>query len=283
MTGRLINGKEVAAAIYSSIKQEIRLLKEEHNIHPALTVIVVGDDLASLRYVKMIERKCNEVNVCIESHHMPVTTTQEELIKLIVDMNKNEKIHGILLQVPLPKSINAEIVNARISAKKDVDGFHATNVGNLFLGEDTISPCTPEGIIKLIKSTGIDINGKNAVVVGRSNIVGKPIAIMLLNENATVTICHSKTRDLKEHIIKADIVVSAVGEAKLIKGYMIREGAVVIDAGTSIINGKIMGDLEFDEAKKRASFITPVPGGVGPMTIAMLIENTVGIAKKKCK
>ncbi|MGV8145053.1 MAG: bifunctional 5,10-methylenetetrahydrofolate dehydrogenase/5,10-methenyltetrahydrofolate cyclohydrolase [Alkaliphilus sp.] len=283
MTGNLIDGRSLALIVYDAIKQKILALKEEHNIVPALAVIVVGDDLASHRYVNMLEVKCREVGVFAQIHKLPSSTSQNKLIELITGMNLNEQIHGILLQLPLPKSIDAKIVNAQISAYKDVDGFHTINVGNLFLGEDTILPCTPQSIIKLIKSTGIEIKGKNAVVVGRSNIVGKPVGIMLLNENATVTICHSKTKNLKEHIIKADILVVAVGKANLITADMIKAGAVVIDAGTNIVNGKMTGDVEFDKAKEVASFITPVPGGVGPMTTAMLIGNMVGIAIKKCK
>ncbi len=283
MTGKLIDGRAVAAAIYKTIKQEMIVLKQKHSIIPALAVVVAGDDLASHRYVNMIERKCREVGVRSQIHRLPSSVSQEELIALITNMNQNDQIHGVLLQLPLPRLIDEKEVNAQVKSEKDVDGFHATNVGNLFLGDNTIYPCTPKGIIKLIKSTGIEIKGKNAVVVGRSNIVGKPAAIMLLNENATVTICHSKTENLKEHVIKADILVVAVGKTNLITADMIKEGAVVIDAGTNIVSGKITGDVEFDKAREMSSFITPVPGGVGPMTIAMLIENTVEIAKKKCK
>ncbi len=204
-------------------------------------------------------------------------------MKLVHRLNQDEKIHGILVQVPLPKGIDENLINSNIKPEKDVDGFHAINTGNLFLGEETIVQCTPKGIIELIKSTGIEISGKHAVVVGRSNILGKPAAILLLQENATVTICHSKTKDLKDHLMKADIVVAAVGRPELIKGDMIKEGAIVIDAGTSVVKGKLIGDVEFDKAKEIASFITPVPGGVGPMTIAMLLQNTLEAAQKKCK
>ncbi|MBN4062776.1 MAG: bifunctional 5,10-methylene-tetrahydrofolate dehydrogenase/5,10-methylene-tetrahydrofolate cyclohydrolase [Alkaliphilus sp.] len=283
MTGKLIDGRAVAAAIYKTIKQEMIVLKQNHNIIPTLAVVVAGDDLASHRYVNMIEGKCREIGVSSQIHRLPSSCSQEELIELITSMNQDDQIHGVLLQLPLPALIDEKEVNSQVKAEKDVDGFHATNVGNLFLGDNTIYPCTPKGIMRLIKSTGIEIKGKNAVVIGRSNIVGKPAAIMLLNENATVTICHSRTKNLKEHVIKADILVVAVGKTDLITSDMIKEGAVVIDAGTNIVSGKITGDVEFDKAREIASFITPVPGGVGPMTIAMLIENTVEIAKKKCK
>ncbi len=283
MSAKLIDGKKMASAIREDIAEEIKVLKDEFNVVPGLAVVIVGDDPASHTYVSMKEKNCKNVGMYSEVHRLPEETSQEQLLELIHHLNENDKIHGILVQVPLPKGINENIVNSHIKPEKDVDGFHAINTGNLFLGEETIEPCTPKGIIKLIKSTGVEISGKNAVVVGRSNILGKPVAILLLHENATVTICHSKSKNLKEHLLNADIIVAAVGRPELIKGDMIKSGAVVIDAGTTVVEDKLVGDVEFDKAKEVASYITPVPGGVGPMTIAMLLENTLEAAKKKCK
>ncbi|KAB3537385.1 bifunctional methylenetetrahydrofolate dehydrogenase/methenyltetrahydrofolate cyclohydrolase FolD [Alkaliphilus pronyensis] len=280
---KIIDGKVISKDIREDISKHVSDLKEKHNITPGLAVVIVGNDPASHTYVGMKEKACTSVGMYSEVHRLPEETTQEQLLHLINRLNGDTKIHGILVQVPLPKGINENIVNSHIIPEKDVDGFHAINTGNLLLGEDTIVPCTPKGIIELIKSTGASISGKNAVVIGRSNIVGKPAAVLLLQENATVTICHSKTNNLKEHILNADIVVAAVGKPELIKGDMIKPGAIVIDAGTTVVDGKLIGDVEFSKASGVASYITPVPGGVGPMTIAMLLKNTLEAAKKKCK
>ncbi|SCY98697.1 bifunctional methylenetetrahydrofolate dehydrogenase/methenyltetrahydrofolate cyclohydrolase FolD [Alkaliphilus peptidifermentans] len=283
MTAKVIDGKAISKEIREGISKEVSEIKEKFNITPGLAVVIVGNDPASHTYVGMKEKSCTSVGMYSEVHRLPEETTQEELLQLINQLNEDNKIHGILVQVPLPGGINENIINSYIKTEKDVDGFHAINSGNLFLGEDSIVPCTPKGIIELIKSTGASISGKNAVVVGRSNIVGKPAAVLLLQENATVTICHSKTKDLKEYLLKADIVVAAVGKPELVKGDMIKEGAIVIDAGTTVVDGKLVGDVEYSKACEVASHITPVPGGVGPMTIAMLLENTLEAAKKKCK
>ncbi|KPU28092.1 5,10-methylene-tetrahydrofolate cyclohydrolase [Caloranaerobacter sp. TR13] len=283
MKDNVINGKEIAKKIRANLAKEVEIIKSRYGKVPGLAVVLVGNDPASHTYVSMKEKACKKIGMYSEVHRLSENTSQDQIIELIDKLNEDDKIDGILVQLPLPKGINENIVNYRISPEKDVDGFHAVNAGNLFLGEKGFIPCTPKGIIRLIKETGIEIEGKNAVVVGRSNIVGKPTAILLLNENATVKICHSRTKDLAKHVKEADILVSAVGKPEIIKGEMIKEGAVVIDAGTTKVNGKLVGDVEFDLAKNRASWITPVPGGVGPMTIAMLLENTLEAFKKRWK
>ena len=283
MKNNIINGNEIAKNIRANLAKEIEMIKLRYGKVPGLAVVLVGNDPASHTYVSMKEKACKKIGIYSEVHRLSENTTQDQIIELIDKLNNDDKIDGILVQLPLPKGINENIVNYRITPEKDVDGFHAVNAGNLFLGEKGFIPCTPKGIIRLIKETGIEIEGKNAVVVGRSNIVGKPTAILLLNENATVKICHSRTKDLAKHVKEADILVSAVGKPEIIKGEMIKEGAVVIDAGTTKVNGKLVGDVEFDVAKNRASWITPVPGGVGPMTIAMLLENTLEAFKKRWK
>lgn len=283
MKNNIINGNEIAKNIRANLAKEIEMIKLRYGKVPGLAVVLVGNDPASHTYVSMKEKACKKIGIYSEVHRLRENTTQDQIIELIDKLNNDDKIDGILVQLPLPKGINENIVNYRITPEKDVDGFHAVNAGNLFLGEKGFIPCTPKGIIRLIKETGIEIEGKNAVVVGRSNIVGKPTAILLLNENATVKICHSRTKDLAKHVKEADILVSAVGKPEIIKGEMIKEGAVVIDAGTTKVNGKLVGDVEFDLAKNRASWITPVPGGVGPMTIAMLLENTLEAFKKRWK
>lgn len=283
MTAKIIDGKEIANSIKKQIKEEVNFFKEKHNKIPGLAVILVGDDKASQKYVSMKEKACKEVGFKSIIHKLSEKTTEEELTNLIHSLNNDDNINGILVQLPLPVGINEHLVNSEISPDKDVDGFHAINAGRLFLKEEGFIPCTPKGIIKLINTTGMKIKGKKAVVVGRSNIVGKPTALLLLYENATVTICHSKTENLADHVNNADIVVSAVGKAELIKGDMIKDGAIVIDAGINVIKGKLVGDVEFEKAKEKSSWITPVPGGVGPMTIAMLLENTMEAFKRQWK
>ncbi len=270
----IISGKELAVEIREQLKDKVAKLKAK-GIHPGLAVIQVGDDGGSTIYVNNKEKACEEVGIYSQVLRLPENTTQEELLKLVNEYNENPKIHGLLVQLPLPKHISEDEILKAINPKKDVDGFHVVNAGSLFTGLEGLVACTPKGIIKLIKKTGIDIAGKNAVVIGRSNIVGKPVAILLLNENATVTICHSKTKNLKDVCKNADILVAAIGRPEFVNKDFIKEGAVVIDVGTSRVDGKLKGDVDFNSACEVAGYITPVPGGVGPMTITMLLENTV--------
>ncbi|QXM06025.1 bifunctional methylenetetrahydrofolate dehydrogenase/methenyltetrahydrofolate cyclohydrolase FolD [Crassaminicella indica] len=283
MEVKILDGKKISEEIRNHIVNEVKKLKANYGITPGLSVVLVGDDAASHVYVSMKEKACKKVGFHSEVYKLPKETTQQELLNLINKLNNDEKIHGILVQLPLPKGIDEHLINSHIAPTKDVDGFHAVNTGKLFLGKESFIPCTPKGILELIKRTGEDITGKHAVVIGRSNIVGKPVAILLLKENATVTICHSKTKNLDKYVQTADIVVAAVGVPELIKGNMIKKGAIVIDAGTRKVNNKLVGDVEFEEASKKASWITPVPGGVGPMTITMLLENTLKAAKAQCE
>ncbi len=273
MSAQIIDGKQIAKDLTTELKNKIEKL--ETSDRPGLAVIRVGNDPASEVYVNSKEKKCNELGYYSIKKVLPEETSETELLKLISELNNDPKVHGILVQLPLPQQISEKAVLLAISPAKDVDGFHPFNLGRLLRGEDTIVSCTPKGIIKLIKSTGIDIAGKNAVVVGRSNIVGKPVAALLLNESATVTITHSKTQDLALHLKQADLVVVAVGRPKMITGDMLKDGAVVIDVGINRLkDGTLCGDVDFESAQEVAGFITPVPGGVGPMTIACLMENT---------
>ncbi|MBI2400469.1 MAG: bifunctional methylenetetrahydrofolate dehydrogenase/methenyltetrahydrofolate cyclohydrolase FolD [Deltaproteobacteria bacterium] len=281
MTAKIINGKEIAAQVRAELKSEIQELKEKTGVTPGLTVVLVGENPASLVYVRNKIKACEEVGINSVQHKLPETTTHEELLGLIRQLNASKEVHGILVQLPLPKQINEEEILEEISPSKDVDGFHPYNVGRLMIGNPVLQPCTPYGVMRLLESTGVDLSGKDAVVVGRSNIVGKPMAMMLLKRNATVTVCHSKTKDLIERVKKADILVAAIGRAEFIKGEWVKEGAVVIDVGMNrTMEGKLVGDVDFEGASMRASFITPVPGGVGPMTIAMLLKNTVVAASR---
>ncbi|MGI6224843.1 MAG: bifunctional methylenetetrahydrofolate dehydrogenase/methenyltetrahydrofolate cyclohydrolase FolD [Peptococcales bacterium] len=280
MTAKIIDGKETAKKIRENIKKQVQELKTTGMV-PGLAVILVGSDPASQVYVGHKEKACKEVGFHSEVYRQAHDTTQEELLELIDKLNNDEKIHGILVQLPLPKHLDEKEVLNKISPQKDVDGFHPLNAGALFVGEKSLVPCTPKGCIHLIKETGLDLKGKKAVVVGRSNIVGKPAAILLLNENATVTICHSRTQDLKAELLEADVVVAAVGRPNFITGEMIKPGAVVIDVGINRLDdGKLVGDVEFETAKEKAGWITPVPDGVGPMTIAMLLQNTLEAAQQ---
>lgn len=275
---KLLLGKEVSARIKGELKNEVIKLKEQ-GINPGLAVIIVGEDPASQVYVRNKERACEECGIYSEKYALPEETTQEELLKLIDELNNKESISGILVQLPVPKHIDEKAVINAIAPNKDVDAFHPVNVGKIMVGDYDFVPCTPAGVMELIKESGIDVNGKECVVVGRSNIVGKPQAMLLLHQNGTVTICHSRTKDLAEKTKKADILVAAVGIPNFIKGDMIKEGAVVIDVGINrIAPKKLVGDVEFESAEKVAGAITPVPGGVGPMTIAMLMKNTVRAA-----
>lgn len=283
-TANIINGKEIAAQVRAELKSEIQALKEKTGVTPGLTVVLVGDNPASVVYVRNKIKACEEVGIRSTQHKLPETTTHEELLNLIRELNAAKDVHGILVQLPLPKQINEEEILEEISPAKDVDGFHPYNVGRLMIGNPVLQPCTPYGVMRLIDSTGIDLAGKDAVVVGRSNIVGKPMALMLLKRNATVTICHSRTKDLAERIRKADVLVAAIGRAEFIKGDWVKEGAIVVDVGMNRTpEGRLVGDVDFEGASERASFITPVPGGVGPMTIAMLLKNTVEAARRAKK
>ena len=277
---KLIDGKQLAQKRREEIKQAVEELKTQ-GITPGLAVILVGEDPASQVYVRNKEKACHEVGFYSEVHRLPEDTSQEDLLNLIERLNNDEKIHGLLVQLPVPKHIDEKAVIHAISPKKDVDGFLPENLGSLLIGEPAFEPCTPKGCIDLIKESGIDITGKKAVVVGRSNIVGKPVAMMLLRENATVTICHSKTRNLKEELLAADIVVAAIGRANFITGDMIKDGAVVIDVGINRLpDGKMAGDVDRASLEGRDCWLTPVPGGVGPMTITLLMKNTLESATR---
>lgn len=283
MAAEIISGKELAQQKRMEMKQEVEQLKQA-GITPGLAVILVGENPASQSYVKGKVKACAEVGIYSLLIEKPATITQEELLEIINDLNKNNEIHGILVQLPLPDHISEKAVIEAISPDKDVDGFHPISVGKMMIGEETFLPCTPYGIVEMIKSKNIEIEGKHVVVIGRSNIVGKPVGQLLLNENATVTYCHSRTKNMKELTKQADIVIAAVGKAHLFGRDYFKEGAVVIDVGVNRIeSGKLVGDVIFDEVKEVASYITPVPGGVGPMTITMLLANTIQSAKRSQK
>lgn len=276
----LIDGKAVTAKVREEIKNERDAFEKETGIKPGLAVIIVGDDPASQVYVRNKGKACEEVGFYSEIHRLPAETTEEELLALVHSLNENEKIHGILVQSPLPKHLDEALIVNNIRYEKDVDAFHPVNVGKIMIGDYNFLPCTPAGVMELLKAYDIDVTGKEVAVVGRSNIVGKPQAMLMLHANATVTICHSRTKNLKEVLNRADVVVMAIGKAKFLKADMIKEGAVVIDVGMNRDeNGKLCGDVDFDECEKKASYITPVPGGVGPMTITMLMKNTLTAAK----
>ncbi|MCI8501008.1 MAG: bifunctional methylenetetrahydrofolate dehydrogenase/methenyltetrahydrofolate cyclohydrolase FolD [Oscillospiraceae bacterium] len=280
---QIIDGKAISAQIKEELKEEVSSLKSR-GIQPGLAVIIVGSDPASRIYVNLKKKDCEELGILSKEYALPKETTEEELLGLIGELNADPSINGILVQLPVPEQIDENKIIAAISPEKDVDAFHAANVGKIMIGSYSFLPCTPAGCMELIASTGVDITGKNCVVVGRSNIVGKPMAMLLLHKHGTVTIAHSKTKNLKEVCAAADILVAAVGVPKLIKGDMIKPGAVVIDVGTTKMpDGKLCGDVDFEEASKTASFITPVPGGVGPMTRVILMKNTVTAAKLQNK
>ncbi|MDC0759981.1 bifunctional methylenetetrahydrofolate dehydrogenase/methenyltetrahydrofolate cyclohydrolase FolD [Brevibacillus sp. AG] len=283
MAATILQGKEVAQSIRAELANEVAELKKQ-GIVPGLTVVIVGDDPASHSYVRGKAKGCEEVGISSEIIMKGADITEEELLVIIQQLNENPNVNGILVQLPLPAHISEHAVIEAIAPEKDVDGFHPISVGNMVLGNDTLLPCTPHGIIELIKRTGTPMAGKHAVVIGRSNIVGKPVSLLLQQENATVTMCHSRTQNLEEYTQKADILVVATGRAHMIGKEHVKPGAVVIDVGVNRIEtGKLVGDVKFDEVKEVASFLTPVPGGVGPMTITMLLKNTVVAAKKQAK
>lgn len=274
----IIDGKLVAQEVKAKVSKKVKEL-QKNGITPGLAVIIIGNNQASRIYVNNKKKACAEVSIYSKEYALPDTTSQKELIELISKLNNDDSINGILVQLPLPNHINEKAVIEAIDPLKDVDAFHEINVGKIMIGEYDLLPCTPAGIIELLNSQNIEIEGKHCVVVGRSNIVGKPMAMLLLHRNGTVTICHSKTKNLKEICKNADILIAAVGKAKFITSDMVKKGAVVIDVGMNKDeNSKLCGDVDFDNVEKIASYITPVPGGVGPMTIAMLMKNTVTAA-----
>ena len=280
----IIDGKRISAEIRAEIKAETEAFAAEHGYRPGLAVIIVGEDPASQVYVRNKRKACEEVGFYSEAYELPAETTQEELNALVDKLNANEKIHGILCQLPLPNHLDENEVILRIDPKKDVDAFHPVNVGRIMIGDYSFLPCTPAGVMALLERSGIEISGKECVVVGRSNIVGKPQAMLLLHANGTVTICHSRTKNLAEVCRRADILVAAIGKADFFTGDMVKDGAVVIDVGMNRrADGKLTGDVDFASVEPKASYITPVPGGVGPMTITMLMKNTLTAAKQSAK
>jgi methylenetetrahydrofolate dehydrogenase (NADP+)/methenyltetrahydrofolate cyclohydrolase len=279
VAAQLIDGKALSQSVRDTIAQEAAALFARSGIKPGLAAILVGDDPASHLYVKNKEKACEAVGIYVADHKLPASTTQEDLLALIDKVNRDPRIHGILVQLPLPKQIDSKVVLNAVSPDKDADGFHPYNIGRLVEGNPVFEACTPKGVIKMIESTGMGIEGKRAVVVGRSNIVGKPVSLMLLHRNATVTVCHSKTRDLPAVCREAEILVVAIGKPKFVTADMVREGAVVVDVGVNRgPDGKFVGDVDFEQVSRIASWISPVPGGVGPMTIAMLLQNTLEAA-----
>ena len=277
---QIIDGKKVSANVKESVRLECERLVKEHGVTPGLAVVIVGDDPASRVYVNNKKKACELVGFKSEEYALPAETTQDELLSLVDTLNNKDDINGILVQLPLPKHLDDKAVIERISPKKDVDAFHAVNVGKIMLGEYDFLPCTPAGVMEMLHQYEIPVEGRECVVIGRSNIVGKPMGMLLLHENGTVTICHSRTKNLKEVCQRADILVAAVGRAKFVTADMVKDGAVVIDVGMNRDeNGKLCGDVDFENVKDKCSYITPVPGGVGPMTIATLMKNTI----KACK
>jgi len=279
---KLIDGKIISSAVKERVKNEVAALKEK-GITTGLAVIIVGEDPASKVYVNNKKKACEALGIISEEYALPETTTQEELLSLIDTLNKKESINGILCQLPLPKHLDEGAVINAILPEKDVDAFHPVNVGKIMQGDYDFVPCTPAGIMEMLQYENIDITGKSCVVIGRSNIVGKPMSMLLLHKNGTVTICHSKTKNLRDVCKNADILVAAVGRPNFVTNDMVKDGAVVIDVGINRVDGKLVGDVNFNDVCEKASYITPVPGGVGPMTIAMLMQNTLTAAKKQNK
>lgn len=279
MAAKLLDGAAMALEVEKELKQRVEALRER-GVVPGLCVILVGSDPASQTYVANKEKACARLGIHSHTVRMGEETTQAELEASIERANEDEAIHGILVQLPLPAGLDEHRALALIRPEKDVDGFHAVNMGRLARGEDCVVACTPKGALHMLKAAGVPIAGKNAVVIGRSNIVGKPMALLLLQENATVTICHSRTENLAEYTRRADILVAAVGKPRFVTADMVKEGAAVLDVGINRVNGKLCGDVDFEHVKEKAGWISPVPGGVGKMTIAMLMENTVSAAEK---
>jgi methylenetetrahydrofolate dehydrogenase (NADP+)/methenyltetrahydrofolate cyclohydrolase len=280
MSAIVINGKEIVSDYRSQLKEEVAKLTEQ-GTQPGLAVIIVGEDPASQVYVRNKARACEEAGIYSEVHRLEANTSEAELLQLIAKLNQSPKIHGILVQSPLPKHISEENIVEAIAIEKDADCFHPVNVGNLMIGKEGPAPCTPAGVIVILKKIGVNIAGKHAVIIGRSNIVGKPMALLLLRENATVTVCHSKTANIDEITRQADILIAAVGKPKMVKKEHVKPGAIVIDVGINRLEtGKLAGDVDFDDVLETASYITPVPGCVGPMTITILLRNTLEAAKR---
>lgn len=276
----VIDGKAVALKVRKEVAAEVKSISERIGKIPGLAVVLVGDDPASKVYVRKKQEACQEVGIDSVKIELPASTTQEQLVEEVKALNNDKKIHGILVQLPLPKQVDEQKIIEAINPAKDVDGFHPLNIGRLFCGDALLAPATPLGVMKLLEESGVQLEGKHVVVVGRSNIVGKPVALMVLKKNATVTICHSKTKNLFDATKQADVLIVAVGRPKLITAQGVKQGAVVIDVGTNRVDGKLVGDVDFDNVKDKASLITPVPGGVGPMTIAMLLSNTLKAFKQ---
>ena len=276
---RVIDGKKISQEIEAEVKVGVAELVDSHGITPGLATILVGENPPSKLYVKLKHWACKRVKIHSEDHKLPEETTQDEVLALIDELNEKEDIHGILVQLPLPAHIDEKAVMERISIVKDVDGFHPENIGKLFIGHEGFVPCTPKGIVWALDWHGIEIQGKNVVVVGHSNVVGKPVAMMLVNRNATVEICHVFTDDLKRHTLGADILIVGTGVMNLIKGDMVKDGAIVFDVGITWIDGNVHGDVEFDSVLEKVKLISPVPGGVGPMTIAILMQHTLMAAR----
>ena len=291
MTAQIIDGKQVAADMRAELKEKVAKLKDDTGIIPGLAVVLVGEDPASKSYVTAKERACEEIGIFSDDNRLDVNTSQEDLMALVEKLNKDPKVHGILVQLPLPSHLDESQVLLAIDPKKDIDGFHPVNVGKMVVGEEAFLPCTPHGVIQLLLKSNVKIEGAEVVIVGRSNIVGKPLANMLIQKsptgNATVTVCHTRTKNLAEHVKRADIVIAAAGRPNTVTADMIKDGAVVIDVGVNRVEDatkkrgyRLVGDVEFDKVKEKASLITPVPGGVGPMTITMLLYNTVESATR---
>lgn len=280
---KIISGKEVSEAVKLRVADEVKELKA-NGIEPCLAVILVGDDPASRVYVNNKKKACEFCGIRSLEYVLPAETTQEELVSLIEKLNEDKAVNGILCQLPLPKHLDEKTILNLIKPEKDVDAFHPENVGHIMIGDFNFLPCTPAGIMEMLRYENIDLDGKNCVVIGRSNIVGKPMAMLMLKENATVTICHSRTKNLKEIVAGADVIVAAVGRPNFVTADMVREGAVIIDVGINrMADGKLCGDVDFEACKEKASYITPVPGGVGPMTIATLMQNTITATKIQSK
>ena len=276
---QLLDGRLLSARVIEEARARTEALKNK-GVEPGLAVILVGEDPASQIYVRNKEKACADTGIRSFSRRLPENTAQEELINVIRELNRDERVHGILVQLPLPPHLDEKAALAVIAPEKDADGFHLLNAGKLFTGSEGTVPCTPKGVMYMLKSAGIPLEGKEAVVIGRSNIVGKPMAMLLLNENCTVTLCHSRTKDLKEHTLRADILVSAVGRPRFVTADMVKDGAAVVDVGINRVDGKVVGDVDFDAVSRKASYITPVPGGVGKMTVSMLMLNTVEAAER---